>query len=159
ATTFSQLGTGTHTQSTYVTYQSLTVTQSQLVEFSLSASVGTSTVASAVRMTIYDQNNNAVFTTVAFAGQPLSTAFAFLAAGNYTVVFNSATQLGNPLPDLTWTLGALSLSNPLDPTPIDPTLNPTGSGSTGLTLSPSTGGAVGTLPVISPYSGPTTTGP
>jgi hypothetical protein len=159
ATTFSQLGTGTQTQSSYVAYQSLTVTQSQLVDFSLSASVGTSTVAAAVRMTIYDQNNNAVFTTVAFAGQPLSTGITFLAAGNYTVVFNAATQLGVPLPTLTWTLGARQLSNPLDPTPIDPTLNPTGGAPIGLTISPSTGSTVGTLPVVSPYSGPTTTGP
>jgi len=57
----------------------------QIVEFSLSASVGTSTVAAAVRMTIYDQNNNAVFTSLAFGGQPLSTGFAFRAAGNHTL--------------------------------------------------------------------------
>src|SRR5207302_3565293 len=76
ATNFTQLGAATLSQSTLIGYQSLTVSQSQLAEFSLSASVGTSTVAAAVRMTIYDQNNNQVFTTVAFAGQPLSTGFS-----------------------------------------------------------------------------------
>ena len=44
----------------------------------LAASASDPTIASAVRMTIYDQNNNTVFTMVAYAGQPLSTGFLLL---------------------------------------------------------------------------------
>jgi hypothetical protein len=157
ATTFTQLGTATLAQSTIVGYKSLTVAQSQLVQFSLSASVGYSPVAAAVRMTVYDQNNNVVFTMVAFAGQPLSTSFAFLTAGTYTVRFNAATQTGFYLPALTWALAARTLSDPQDPVPIDPT--GTGTGSTGVTIGTSTGGSVGSLPIISPYSDPTTGSP
>jgi hypothetical protein len=156
STTFAQLATGTESQSTFVSYQSLTVAQSKLVEFSLSATLPTSTVAAAVRVTIFDQNNNAVFSVVAFAGQPLSTGFTFLSAGTYTVQFNAATQSGVYLPSLTWSLAARGLSNPLDPMPIDPTQS--GTGGTGLTISPSTGVLLGTLPIISPYSNPTTGG-
>ena len=156
ATTFTQLGSSTMTQSTIVGYQSLTVAQSQLVEFSLSAMVGPSMPAAAVRMTVYDQNNNAVFTVVAFAGQPLSTGDVFLNAGSYTVRFNAATQTGAPLSGLVWNLAARSLTNPLDPMPIDPTQVPTGG--TGITISPSTGNTLGILPIISPYSNPTTGG-
>jgi hypothetical protein len=156
ATTFTQLGSSTMTQSTIVGYQSLTVAQSQLVEFSLSAMVGPSMPAAAVRMTVYDQNNNAVFTLVAFAGQPISTGNTFLSAGTYTVRFNAATQTGAPLSGLVWNLAARSLTNPLDPMPIDPTQVPTGG--SGITISPSTGNSLGTLPIISPYSNPTTGG-
>ncbi|HEY1860733.1 MAG TPA: matrixin family metalloprotease [Gemmataceae bacterium] len=159
ATTFSQLGTATLTQYAYVGYQSLTVAQSALAEFSLSASDGTSYVAAAVRMTVYDQNNNAVFSMVAYAGQPLSTSFAFLSAGTYTVRFNAATQTGAYLPALVWTLGARRISDPQDAVPIDPTGSGTGSGSTGITIAPSSGGSVGSLPIISPYSDPTTSPP
>jgi hypothetical protein len=133
----------------------MSAAQSQLVEFCLGASVGASTAASAVRMTIYDQNNNQLFTMVAYAGQPVSTGDVLLSAGNYTVRFNAATQTGSPLPTLTWSLSAQSLSNPQDPTPIDPTGSGTGSGP-GITMGGTSGGSAGSLPIVNPYSNPTT---
>jgi hypothetical protein len=42
----------------------------------------------------------------------------------------------------------------MDPVPIDPTLS--GTGGTGITVGTGTGGGVGTLPLISPYSNPIT---
>jgi hypothetical protein len=49
------------------------------------------------------------------------------------------------------------LSDPMDPVPIDPTLS--GTGGTGITIGTGTGGGVGTLPLISPYSNPITNPP
>jgi hypothetical protein len=154
ATTFTQLATATLSQSQVIGYQSMSVANSALVEFSLAASANSWWVNSAVRMTVYDQNNNAVFTVVAFAGQPLSTGFVFLQSGSYTIRYNAATQTGAPLPTITTTLSTRVLSDPMDPVPIDPTLS--GTGGTGITIGTGTGGGVGTLPLISPYSNPIT---
>jgi len=156
ATAFSSLGGDKLTQTSAVSYQSLAVAQSGVMQFSLAASIGAATGDAAVRMTIYDQNNNQVFTMVAFAGQPLSTIFVFLEAGTYTVCFNAATRTGATLPDLSWLLQMRRLSDPMDPVPIDPTTTGTGAGPTGVTIGTSPGGTTGTLPIISPYSNPTT---
>ena len=156
ATTFSSLAGDKLTQTSAVSYQSLTVAQSGLMQFSLAAGIGTATGDAAVRMTIYDQNNNQVFTVVAFAGQPLSTIFVFLEAGTYTVCFNAATRSGASLPDLSWLLQMRRLSDPMDPVPIDPTSTGTGGGPTGVTIGGNPGGTTGTLPIINPYSNPTT---
>src|SRR5260370_5952740 len=94
ATTFTQLATATLSQSQVIGYQSMSVASSALVELSLAASANSWWVNSAVRMTVYDQNNNAVFAMVAFAGQPLSTGFVFLQSGCYTIGYNAATQTG-----------------------------------------------------------------
>ncbi len=152
ATTFSHLASATLSAATFVGYKSLTVEQSQLVQFSLSADIGAPTVNSAVRMTIYDEFNNEVTTMVAYAGQPLSTDFVFLSAGTYTVRFNAATQTGELLPDLAWTLEARRINDPIGPVPIDPTQSPTGG--TGITINESTGGTATLLPIIDPYSNP-----
>jgi len=157
ATTFTQLANATLTQSQIIGYQSMSVANSQMVEFSLAASANSWWVNSAVRMTVYDQNNNAVFTMVAFAGQPLSTSFVFLQSGSYTIRYNAATQTGAPLPTITTTLSTRVLSDPMNPVPIDPTLS--GTGGTGISIGTSTGGGVGTLPLISPYSNPITNPP
>ncbi|HEV3081058.1 MAG TPA: matrixin family metalloprotease [Gemmataceae bacterium] len=156
ATTFSSLAGDKLTQTSAVSYQSLTVAQSGLMQFSLAAGIGAATGDAAVRMTIYDQNNNQVFTVVAFAGQPLSTILVFLEAGTYTVCFNAATRAGTSLPDLSWLLQMRRLSDPMDPVPIDPTSTGTGGGPTGVTIGGNPGGTTGTLPIINPYSNPTT---
>jgi hypothetical protein len=135
----------------------MSVASSELVQFSLAASANSWWVNSAVRMTVYDQNNNAVFTMVAFAGQPLSTGFVYLQSGSYTIRYNAATQTGAPLPTITTTLSTRVLSDPMDPLPIDPTLS--GTGGTGISIGTGTGGGVGTLPLVSPYSNPLTNPP
>ncbi|HEV3116029.1 MAG TPA: matrixin family metalloprotease [Gemmataceae bacterium] len=158
ATTFTPLASDTLANTSAVSSQSLSVDQSGLLQFSLSASIGAATVDAAVRMTIYDQNNKQVFTMVAYSGQPLSTIFVFLEAGTYTVQFNAATRSGADLPALCWALQMRRLSDPMDPVLIDPTLTGTGTGGTGITLGGGSGGAAGTLPIISPYSNPVTNG-
>ena len=155
ATTFTQVSSSTLSQSAVVGYQSLAVGQAGLVQLNLSADTGTALVNAAVRMTIYDQNNNQVFSLVAYSGQPLSTIFVFLEAGTYTVRFNAATRSGANLPDLAWVLQARRLSDPMDPVVIDPTSSGTGNDPTGVSVGGNSGGAAGTLPIISPYSSPT----
>jgi hypothetical protein len=151
ATTFTQLDSATMSQATLVTYQNMNVSASGLFEFDLSSNIGTSTTASAVRMTIYDQNNNQIFTLVSYANQAASTGFVFLSAGNYTVRFNAATQSGAPLPNLNWLLCAQVVSSAQSVGVVDTTLN--GTGAAGIALSASTGnGILALLPVINPYA-------
>ncbi|TMQ32644.1 MAG: hypothetical protein E6K70_17415 [Planctomycetota bacterium] len=126
------------------------------MQLNLSADTGTALVNAAVRMTIYDQNNNQVCTLVAVAGQPLTTAFTFLGTGTYTIRFNASAQGGAPLPNLSCKLNARRLSDPMDPVPIDPTLTGTGSAPPGISTGTSDGGTLGTLPIVDPYSNPTT---
>jgi hypothetical protein len=153
ARTFQSTANGTLTQANSVSYQTLTVTQSELLQFSLSANIGSSTVASAVMMTIYDQNNNAVFTQIAYAGAPIATGFVYLQSGiTYTVRYNAATQSGASLPNLTWWMAARKSTDPMSITPVDPSLL------TGITTGSSSGGSVGILPIINPYSNPKVSG-
>src|SRR5207244_253123 len=78
------------------------------------ATGGSATAATAVRMTLFDSTGHAVFTTVALAGQPLATGAVWLAAGNYTVVFNAATRDGSALGSLAVDVAARALSDPID---------------------------------------------
>jgi Matrixin len=157
ATSFDQVTNGSLSQTSSVSYQTLSVACSELVEISLSANVGTSTVASAVRMTIYDQNNNVVLSLVAYAGQPVSTGFCYLQAGmTYTVRYNAATQSGVPLPVLYWYVSARRLSDPMSATLINPTYAATGE--VNMTTGSSSGGNAATQPIVGPYSNPTTGG-
>jgi hypothetical protein len=159
ATAFTQLTSSTLTQSAAVDCQSLTVSQAGLMQLNLSASADTAPGDAAVRMTIYDQNNNQVCTLVAVAGQPLSSAFTFLGAGKYTIRFDASTRSGAPLPNLGCKLHGRRLSDPMSPVPIDPTLTGTGTTVPGISTGTSTGGTPGTLPIVNPYSSPTTSPP
>jgi hypothetical protein len=158
---FTQLGSGTLTQSAIVGTQLLSVDQSGVIEFALTANAASAPAAAQVQMTIYDQYHTPLLTLSAFAGQPLSTSFTYLAAGAYTVVLTASTPTGVPLPDINWTVAAARLSDPQDPVPIDPTQTGTGStgtggGSTGTSAGSGTGG---TPPVVNPISDPTTSAP
>jgi hypothetical protein len=96
----------------------------RLTQFALGATGGSSTAASAVRMTIFDSAGHAVFTAVALAGQQITTGAVWLASGTYTVAFNAATADGSALGSLALSLESRTLSDPIDPYPIDPTLPP-----------------------------------
>jgi hypothetical protein len=161
ASTFTQLGSGTLTQTATLGTQGISVAQTGVMQFALTASAADASVGAQVQMTIYDQSNNQLFTMTAITGQPLSTSFTYLAAGTYTVVFSAATSSGAALPDITWTLAVQGFSNPQDPILVDPTQTPSGSpgtsgGSTGSPSGSGTAGTGGTPPVVGPISGPTT---
>ena len=162
-TTFSLLSSGTLTAAASTSYSTLTTNGTRLTQFSLSASDAAGSATAAVRMTIFDANGNQVFTLVAYAGAPLVTGSVWLAAGTYTVVFNAAVA-GGSLPAITYQFSDLYLSEPDDPTPVDPTdptgttTTPTGTSTNPLsivvsppTALPPSGGLVGSL--VSPLVG------
>jgi len=120
----SQIATSTLTAAQPIEYRSLTVGQSQVTHFGLSAPA--TAVPSAVRLVIFDQNGVPVFVLTALAGQTVS-GDVYLAAGvNYKAVFVAATADHSPLPAVTYSLRGKSLSDPIDPLPEDP-----GGGGTG----------------------------
>jgi hypothetical protein len=122
---FNAMATGTLTAAAPLSFRTLTVSSTHLMQFTLAAALNGS-LAAGVRMTIFDATGHSVFTQVAFAGQPLSTGTVLLGAGSYTVAFNAATKDGSPLPALTYALGRRDLSDPIDAYPItDPNAPPT----------------------------------
>jgi hypothetical protein len=119
-TAFTPLTTGTLTSSTNTSYSQLSINDTRLIRFALSASEAVPGTTEAVRMTIFDQNGNTVLTRAVYAGSPLVTDTVWLAAGNYTVFFNAAATSGSTLSPLTYTLSDLDLTQPVDPYPSDP---------------------------------------
>jgi hypothetical protein len=124
-TTFVQTLSDSLTGLESVQYTSMDVVGGdRLTQFSLGATGGSSTAASAVRMTIFNSEGRAVFTIVALAGQPVATGSVWLASGAYTVALNAATADGSALESLGVSLASRALSDPIDPYPIDPLLPP-----------------------------------
>jgi hypothetical protein len=107
----------TLTQDRSQTYTTLTVQESQLVQFSLSAQTANASIVSGMRMILYDANGNIVFTMTTNAGQ-VSSGTVVLLAGTYTVKYEAATQNGAALPDMTFTMGYVRLGHPVDPYPV-----------------------------------------
>jgi hypothetical protein len=110
---------GTSNQNFY----SMSVPGSQITHFVLSASDPTAAVATAVRMTIYDQYNNIIFTLDDIAGQTVS-ANLYLGKGTYTVRFVAATIDGSTLSPFTYNLLGETLTDPIDAYPVNP-ISPT----------------------------------
>jgi hypothetical protein len=100
---------GTSNQNFY----SMTISGSQVTHFVLSGSDPTATVATAVRMTIYDQYNNIIFTLDAMAGQTVSSN-VYLSQGTYTVRFVAATIDGSALSAFTYNLVGETETQPMD---------------------------------------------
>jgi hypothetical protein len=115
--------TGTLTQATPQLASTLTVSQSELFHFVLSAATGNASDAAGVRMTIYNGKGQVVFTMVAFNLQTI-TANVYLAKGTYLVRFAAGTPNGAPLPALTYVLRGLTISDPIGPSSTDPTSSP-----------------------------------
>jgi hypothetical protein len=107
----------TLTQTRPQTYTTLTVQESQLVQFSLSAQTANASIVSAIRMILYDANGNIVFTMTANAGQ-VGSGTVVLLAGTYTVKYEAATKDGEALPDMNFSMGYVRLGHPIDPYPI-----------------------------------------
>lgn len=117
-----QFATSTLSGTSNQNFYAMNVAVDQVTHFVLSASNPTATVATAVRMTIYDQNGNIVFTLDAIAGQTVS-ANVLLKQGTYTVRFVAAASDGSALSPFTYNLLGETLTDPMDAIPVDP-MNP-----------------------------------
>lgn len=134
-------------------FRTLQVNESQLFLFQLSArNLETTTLETAVRMTVYDAAGQAVFTLRAAADQTVS-ADVLLDAGTYTVRFVAATRTGELLPLVQFDFRGLARSDSDGPTLLDPTAIPTGSTTPTSTPKPSTPPA--TPPAPTPTPAPT----
>ena len=122
-TTFAPTVTDTLTSANTINATQLTVANDQLVQFALTATTVGPTAA-AVRMSIFDTNGQLVFTMVDFTNQPLATGFIWLAAGNYTLVFNAVNVNGSTIQSVSTALSSRALTDPIDPYPVDPTSPP-----------------------------------
>jgi hypothetical protein len=143
----------TSTSSTQV--YGLQSTQAQLYHFVLSASSDGSVPNVAVRLQIYDQNNNVVLTLTALDGETIS-GDVLLAQGNYTARFVAAAQDGSAISNVTCVLAGTNLTDPLDPVPVDPN-DPTLPPPTDPTPIVVTTPTITTLPPLDPTSNPWTT--
>jgi hypothetical protein len=121
-----QFASDTLSASSNQDFYSMSVAQSQIMHFVLSASALGATTASAVRMSVYDQFGNIIYTLDAIAGQTVSTNVC-LVQGTYTVRFVAATIDGSALSAFTYNLLGEILTDPIDAfpvNPLDPTLPP-----------------------------------
>jgi hypothetical protein len=116
-------------------FQSLTVGQSQLFHLELTASQRRNAPPTGVQMVIFDAAGHVVFSTVALAGVT-SRNDVWLAAGTYTVRFWAFSTLGGSIASTSYTLLGYSASDAIGLSPSDPTLDPTGTGSSGSTTTP-----------------------
>jgi hypothetical protein len=123
----------------------------QLFHFVLSAGPA-ATVPAGVRMVIYNAQDQVVFSLLVLAGQT-GSADVYLAPGTYTIRFEGGAANGAPLPALTYNLLALPLTRPLDPVPLDPTQDPTGTAPTYHTTTTDTS-TYALLDLLDPYSDP-----
>jgi len=101
----------------------LQVLQSQEFHFVLSATDWSAPVQTGVRMTIYNADGQAVFTT-AVADGASRRADVLLNAGRYTVRFTRANDQGNTLQPILFELSGMTESDPLGPQLRDTTLGP-----------------------------------
>jgi hypothetical protein len=100
-------------------FYTMSVPVTQITHFVLSASDPAATVPTAVRMTIYDQYGNIIFTLDAIAGQTVSDN-VYLTQGTYTISFVAATNDGSALSPFTYNLLGETITDPLDAIPINP---------------------------------------
>jgi hypothetical protein len=101
----------------------LKVSETQLMHLVLSAEAPGAAAAAGVRLQIFDKKGHLVLSLDALNGQTVS-ADVFLKEGAYTVSVVAVTADGSPLAPPTYLLRAKSLTDPLDPVPVDPTSPP-----------------------------------
>jgi hypothetical protein len=121
AVVLNQLAANTLTAAASVDFTTLTINRSQVMYFALSAGAVPAGQQAGVRMAIFDANGHVVGTLFAKAGQTV-TAPMYLAPGTYTVRVEALTPAGVTLPTLGYTLQGLTLTDPIDPPPDDPSL-------------------------------------
>jgi hypothetical protein len=114
-TTFESMVSTTLTSSAAMVYSTLSLNQGRVVQFSLSASTVAGAPEEAAGLTIVNSSGHAIFMMAVEAGLPLTTGTVWLGAGSYVIVLNGATADGSPLQNLTVTLSALDMSDPMNP--------------------------------------------
>lgn len=134
-----------------VQYSKMEVAGDRLTQFALTATGGSTSATTAVRMSVFDSAGHLVFTTVAVAGQSLSTAAVWLPSGDYTVAFNAATQDGSNIESLGLAVEARTLSDPIDPYVENPTSPPAPQSPISI-AAPTTDQPVG--PILDPITNP-----
>jgi hypothetical protein len=100
------------------------VGESQLFQFLLSANGQGAPAGSAVQMTITDSSGKVVYSLTANAGDTVSSDALFLTPGAYTLSFTVLSPSGSPVPTLSYSLMGEPFSDPIGPTPTDPTQTP-----------------------------------
>jgi predicted Zn-dependent protease len=101
---FAAVGNGTLSALAATDAGTLTVTESKLMQFALTADTPSSTPVT-VTTTILDASGNVVASLSVAAGSPAKTAMVFLAAGTYTVRY-TASAGSAPLPPVNYRLFA-----------------------------------------------------
>jgi len=118
-----QLATSNLVESQSREMRTLTVNESQVTHFVLTAGTVSTSATAAVRMTVFDENGTPVFILTALAGQTVS-GDVYLRAGNYRAIFVAATADRSALPALSFNLRGKSITDPMGPLPADPTQPP-----------------------------------
>src|SRR5262249_22244835 len=119
---------GTLSASNLEAWQNLQAVQDEVVHFTLGSGV-VAGVDTAVQMKVYDSANNLVFTITSKDGESVS-GNVFLKGGGYTIRFEGGTKDGSALPTLAYNLFVSTVTEPLDPIPVDPTASPSGPAAT-----------------------------
>lgn len=109
--------------STVQEFYSLNVSQSQVFHLVLAESSQDAAVATAVRVSIYDEAHHLIFSMTVHNGDT-RTSDVFLPAGAYSLRFEGGDGNGGDLSALSFTLGNVRLTDPIDPQPSDPTNDP-----------------------------------
>lgn len=111
---------GTLTQGARQKAERLDLMETRLFHFTLTAATAHAAIESAVRMTIYNANQQVVFTLVARAGE-VTSGDVLLAPGTYTIRFAAKTRDSSAtLPDLAYALTGLARNDPIGPQPVLP---------------------------------------
>lgn len=115
----------------------LSVLQTQTAHFVFSVSADAASVTTVARMLIYDQNNNLVGAVSAQAGDTV-TSNIFLQKGTYQLVVAAATIDGSALSPTMFRIFYDTLTDPMDPLPINPAPTDPTLGTSGGTTTTST---------------------
>lgn len=114
----------TLTASRTIDYTTFAVPEAKVFHFTLNATTTDASVASGVRMIIYNANSHIIASFSTDAGTT-STGAVMLGSGTYYMRFEGATKTGVPLANLSYSLRTVVLSDPIDPyAPPDPTNPP-----------------------------------
>jgi hypothetical protein len=111
----------------------MTLNDSQVTHFVLKGGTAGSSAPTAVRMTVFDQNDQVIFTMTVLAGETVSRS-VLLGTGTYRAAFVAATQDESMLPVIDYQLRAEAVTDPLDPIPINPNQPGGSSGSSTVTV-------------------------
>jgi hypothetical protein len=112
-TAFDGIGAAT-LQPTGVSTDTLVMSQSGLFAFQLAADV-VQAGGGGITMSVIDASGSTVFSLSTNAGQPPSTTFKYLAAGNYTVRYTWIATSGTTNVATKFNLSLLKLSDPVGP--------------------------------------------